>query len=136
MFFLKCDFAQRRSRHMPSFFAENPRVKWQRGRATPFPFSPKIRESKWQRGRATSFPFSPKIRESALVALRSRHTPSFFAQNPRVGTFARPPKGIPCAFPPQKAGAREQKRERNASAPGFRLHSSGTALPFYSETSV
>ena len=42
---------------------------------------------KWQGGRATPFPFSPKIRESAPFVPRSRHTPSFFAENPRVGTF-------------------------------------------------
>ena len=86
-----------------------------------FLFRRKSASEKWQGGRATPFPFSPKIRESAPFVLRSRHTPAFFAKNPRVGTFASAAKGIPCAFSPIKGLPREHNarnmRAKTRAAP-------------------
>ena len=149
-------FTLRRSRHTTSFFAKIPQVK-NGSEVTPhrFLFCQKSASEKWQRGCATRLPFLLKFRESAPVLLRSCHPPSFFAENPRVGTFSSevaphdfpfcsPPmwlgdsgiasKGIPCTFSLQNASTTwetcKHKRKQNASTPGPRRHSSGTSLPF------
>ena len=114
-----------RSRHMTSFFAENPRVKNGREVAPPtFLFRQKSASEKWQGGCATPFPFSPKIRESAPFVLWSRHTPAFFAKNPRVGTFSSAAKGIPSAFSPIEGSPREHNaRNMRAKTRAKREHS-------------
>ena len=109
---------------------------WVGGRATPFPFWPKIREcwgfEKWQGGCATSFPFSPKIRESALlhaevapptflfrrVVKNGRGSATRLPFSPKIresGLFLPPQKASHVVFRLQKAShmeAHEQKREQ------------------------
>ena len=91
-------------------------------------------------GRATWLPFSIEIRAAPQwkkMAERSRHLVSFFNRNPRVGAFRvrsrhnRATKGMPCGFLPYIRNPTRAKREKHASLSGFRLHSSGTTLPFY-----
>ena len=97
------------------------------------------------------------LNENPQVKRRSRHLVSIFNQNPRLTLRSRHPDFFfwtEIRFPRYRRGGRSRhvlfwgykrqehtsktwaKREKHASLPGGRLHSSGTLLPFSYGTRV
>ena len=111
--------------HLPFLMMRHTHKIWLGGRATAFPFWTKICE--WKGGRATWFPFSIKIRVS-----RWGHATltSFFGQKSDFRTIEGEEGRATCFFGATKGRSTRAKREKHASLPGSRLHSSGTLLPF------
>ena len=92
-------------------------------------YAPRHIEKNWQGGRATSFPFWIEIRESAVLEW-GRAT---IGLQKECHVRFCPIYGIPRE---QNASKTRAKREKHASLSGFRLHSSGTPLPFSDGTRV
>ena len=111
--------------HLPFLMMRHTRKIWLGGRATAFPFWMKIRE--WKGGRATWFPFSIKIHVSRWG---SATLTSFFGQKSNFRAIEGEEGLATCFFGATKGRSTQAKREKHASLPGRRLHSSGTLLPF------